>query len=398
MPERVPFLSLGDDYAEVRDDVARRFASVLDSQHFVLGSQTEELESSFAALTGASHAVACGSGTAALSLALAAHGIGAGDAVIVPSLTFVATGTAVVRSGAVPVFADVDPVTLNLGVDELRACLERSFETAAGGLCLPGSGAVLRAVMPVHLFGRAVDMNGIGDVARDAGIAVIEDAAQAVGASDVERVGAWGDAGCFSFYPTKNLGAAGDAGIVTTGDAGTAGRLRSLRVHGASATGGEFSGVGFNARMDELQAAYLNAKLPRLAAWTRRRGEIAARYDERLRDAEAGGWIATPGGARPAAHVYHQYAVRIRRRADEPVRDRVADAMQTAGIDTRVFYRLPLHRQPCFASFAAAAECPATDAAAAELLSLPVYPSLSDESAGRVADALLDAVATAATS
>jgi dTDP-4-amino-4,6-dideoxygalactose transaminase len=398
MPERIPFLSIGDDYAEVREDVARRFASVLDSQHFVLGPQTEELESSLAALTGASHAVACGSGTAALSLALAAHGIGAGDAVIVPSLTFVATGAAVARSGAVPVFADVDPGTLNLGAAELRACLERSFEKAAGAFRVRGSGAVLRAVMPVHLFGRAADMKGVGRVAREADIAVIEDAAQAVGAADTEGVGAWGEAGCFSFYPTKNLGAAGDAGIVTTCDAGTAARLRSLRVHGASTVDGEFSGVGFNARIDELQAAYLNAKLPRLSAWTRRRGEIAARYDDRLRDAEAEGRLATPGGAAPPAHVYHQYAVRIASQAGEPVRDRVADALQAAGIETRVFYRVPLHRQPCFRGFASASSCPAAESAADELLSLPVYPSLSDESVDRVADALIAAAAAGARS
>jgi dTDP-4-amino-4,6-dideoxygalactose transaminase len=392
MPEPIPFLRLGDDYAEVQDDVARRFRDVLDSQVFVLGPQTQELERSFATRTGARHAIACGSGTDALSLALAAHRIGPGDAVIVPTMTFVATGTAVVRAGATPVFADIDPATLNLGADELCGCVERLFERNGDSWRLRNGGAVLRAVLPVHLFGRVVDMEKLGESASNLGAILIEDAAQAVDAAGAERVGAWGDAGCFSFYPTKNFGGAGDAGMVTTNDASTAERLRSLRVHGVSAVPDEFSDVGLNARIDELQAAYLNAKLPRLAAWTAMRGRLAARYDEKLGVAAERGTIALPGGLHPPAHVYHQYAVRIAGAGAGRERDRVAAVLEAEGIDTRVFYRVPLHRQPCFDGLATSVDCPAADRAAGELLSLPIYPSLEEAAVDRIADAVCGAL------
>jgi dTDP-4-amino-4,6-dideoxygalactose transaminase len=256
--DRVPFLDLARDYAAVREAVAARFDRVLGSQVFELGPETAELESALARLCGTRHAVACASGTDALSLALLARGVGAGAAVLVPAYTFFATAGAVRRAGAVPVFADVDAETFNTGEREMRAALDREFVRSGGAFTHRESGARLAAMIVVHLFGRVADVGPLRRLAAEAGATLLEDAAQAIGAPSI---GARGTIGCLSFYPTKNLGGAGDGGAVTTDDDDLAAALRRLRTHGALPGETLHRECGINARLGELQAAYLNAKL-----------------------------------------------------------------------------------------------------------------------------------------
>jgi dTDP-4-amino-4,6-dideoxygalactose transaminase len=373
----VPFLELAEDYRAVRSEALARIEAVLDSQIFVLGGQTVELERELMRTTTASHAIACSSGSDALYLALAAARIGPGDAVGVPAFTFFASAGAVVRAGAIPVFLDVDADTLCLDSAVVPASAARLRE-CGGRLVEAGSGAPLRAIIAVHLYGRACDMRGLE--ATLAGLTdpplVIEDAAQAIGArGNLAPVGAWGTAACFSFYPTKNLGGAGDGGAVTTDDAVLAARVARLRVHGANEASYLHEDCGINARLGELQAAYLNAKLPQLAAWTKQRSRLASLYDARLAGLAGADRLVLPAAARTGSHVHHQYTVRVPGRRDE-----VRAAMARRGVDTRVFYPVPLHLQPCFAALGyRSGELPVSESAARTVLSLPIYPSLGED-------------------
>jgi dTDP-4-amino-4,6-dideoxygalactose transaminase len=284
--------------------------------------------------------------------------------VLVPAYTFFATAGAVRRAGAVPVFADVDAETGNTGEHEVRAALDREFTRAGNGYTHRKSGARLAALIVVHLFGRAADVGPLLRLAADAGATLIEDAAQAIGLSSI---GARGSIGCLSFYPTKNLGGAGEGGAVTTDDAELAALLRRLRTHGALPGETLHRSCGINARLAELQAAYLNAKMERLAEWTAARARIAAAYRERLRPLAHTGRIALPPAADPPAHVWHQFVVRV-----PAARDRVRDDMRARGIDARVFYPVPLHLQPCFADLGyVPGALPVAEARARESLSLP---------------------------
>jgi dTDP-4-amino-4,6-dideoxygalactose transaminase len=390
--ERVRFLRLDHDHAVVRKDAMARIARVLDSQHFVLGPEAEELEKTLSELTGAKHAVACSSGSDALLLALKALGVGAGDAVVVPTFTFFATAGAVSMAGATPSFVDIAPETLNLGPEQLAQAIGNTLEVSDGRLVERRSGARIKAIIPVHLYGLPADVAGLSRVL--SGIAglerppvIVEDAAQALAAHNERgRVGTLGRLACFSFYPTKNLGAAGDAGALTTDDAALAATLGELRTHGASAGDYLHAQVGLNARMGEVQAAYLNAKLPYLAAWTDRRRAIAASYRRLLAPLVDDGRLSLP----PAdeGQVYHQFTVRPAR-----ARDEVQLRMAEAGVDARVFYPVPLHRQPCFAHLGYAADAfPNADRASASVLSLPIYPSLTDQQVETVSRALGRAV------
>jgi dTDP-4-amino-4,6-dideoxygalactose transaminase len=385
----VPFVDLKADYLAVRDDVARRFADVLDSQVFVLGPQGEQLEAGLRTLTGAAAAVACASGTEALELALGALRIGAGHAVVVPALTFVATASAAARVGAQPVFADVLPGSFTMGVAEVEAALDREFSGPAGARVHRRTGARPGALIVVHLYGRAVETDGLLELARREGIAVIEDAAQAIGArSAAGAVGALGHAGCFSFYPTKNIGGAGDGGAVTTNDPELAIRLRALREHGRRPGTDRYDHVGSNGRLSELAAAYVNAKLPNLVAWTATRGRLAREYRRGLAGVARAGAIGLPETFDPPAHVWHQFAVRV-----PGERDGVRERMAAGGVETRVFYPHPLHLQPCFAQLGyRAGQLPEAEAAAREVLCLPIYPSLGTPDVERVCDALEKAV------
>ena len=409
VPLRVPFNDLGASFADVEQDVRSRFDAVLASQNFVSGAQTDELEARLGALTGA-HAVACSSGSDAIYLALLAAGIGPGDAVIVPAFTFFSTAGSVVRAGATPVFADIDPITLMMGEHELRAVLDGEFAAvgADGHRVGRRTGERLAAVIAVHLYGRAAPVHEFEVLLEEYGSPMLlEDAAQAIGArtaSGTRRIGN-GQAVCFSFYPTKNVGAAGDGGAVTTRDEQFADRLRSLRNHGAGAVAYRHERCGINARIAELSAAMVNAKLDRIDAWTEARGRIARRYHEGLAALELNGLIRRPPYCAPPASVWHQYTIRL---ATE--REAAVTALAARGVETRVFYPLALHLQPCFADFAVfagfpeaaganagAMDCPRPEAerAADDVISLPIHPALTSEEVERVI-AALTAVCTAA--
>jgi len=362
----IPFLDLGRQHAALHDELTAAAARVLGSARFVLGPEGEALEREVAALAGVAHAVGVGSGTDALRLALAAVGVGPGDEVITSAFSFVASASTILMAGATPVFADIDPATYTLDA----AAVERAITRRT------------RAVVPVHLYGQAAGIDAIVAVARARGLAVVEDAAQAIGAAWRGRpVGGWGDAACLSFYPTKNLGACGDAGMVLTDRADVAERVRRLRHHG---DGGRYRHVelGYCSRLDELQAALLRVKLRRLEAWTEARRAIAARYAALLDGAPVGLPVERP----EARHVYHLYTVR------HPQRDALARALADAGIGTAVHYPIAVPGQPMFAALVGAEGAgrrwPEAARAAREVLSIPCYPELTREEQDGVAAAL----------
>lgn len=366
----IPVVDLARQHAALKPELMGALERVLDSTRFILGGEGEALEREVAAFCGVRHAVGVASGTDALRLALAALGVGPGDEVITPAFSFVASATTIMMAGATPVFADVDPATLTLGAE------------AVEGALTPRT----RAVMPVHLYGHPAAMDGIADLARRRGLAVIEDAAQAIGASWQGRsIGTWGDAACLSFYPTKNLGACGDGGMILTDRDDLAARARRLRHHG---DGGRYRHVelGWCSRLDELQAAILRVKLRYLPAWIEARRRIAARYLDRL----AGGPLALPAERAEARHAYHLFTVR------HPHRDALARALAELGVGTTVHYPIPVPAQPMFGE-AGAREAerrwPQTCQAARTVLSLPCFPELSDQEVEDVAAAVAKACA-----
>jgi dTDP-4-amino-4,6-dideoxygalactose transaminase len=348
----VPLLDLRTEYAALRQDVLRAVDGVLSSGRLYLGPETEAFEREFAAYCGASYAVACSSGTDALILALQACGIGPGDEVITVAHTFIATVAAIIAVGATPVFVDIDPRTYTMDVSQLAAA--HTLRTAA--------------ILPVHLYGHPAQMDPLLAFARSRGLLVIEDAAQAHGARyRSRRVGSLGDAACFSFVFTKNLPAYGDAGALVTSDAAVAGRARRLRDHGRSARY-EHALFGWNARMDELQAAILRLKLPLLDAWNARRRAHARAYSARL--AAAG--VSTPVQTPNVTHVYHQYVIEV------DGRDRLRNELARRGVETGVHYPVPCHLQEAARGLGyGPGALPVTERCAERVLSLPVYPKLT---------------------
>jgi dTDP-4-amino-4,6-dideoxygalactose transaminase len=368
---RVPLLDLTRQFAEYRDDAMAAVSRVFETQRFILGEQGAALERELAEHLGAAHAIGVSSGTDALLVALMALGVGAGDEVVVPAFSFFATAGIVSRLGAVPVFADVEPDTLTLSA--------ASFERKLSGRT--------RAVIPVHLYGQAADLAPILEISRRRRIAVVEDACQAIGARYRGRaVGTHGDIGAFSFFPTKNLGAAGDAGLVTAEDGALAARVARLRVHGMEPKY-HHAEIGGNFRLDEVQAAVLRVKLRRLDRWNRRRAEIAAEYRKRLAAAEAAGRLALPVVGPERDHIYHQFVVRVRER------DAVRARLTAAGIGSEIYYPVPLHLQECFAPLGGRpGDLPESERAAAEVLALPIWPELEPAEIAAVASALEEAV------
>jgi dTDP-4-amino-4,6-dideoxygalactose transaminase len=359
----VPFLDLPAMNREVEDVIIERSAELLAAGQFVGGPTVERFEREWAEYCGTRHAVGVGNGTDALVLALRALGIGRGDEVVVPTLTFAATAEAVVHTGATPRFADVDDRTLLLTPHSLKEAITPRT----------------RAVIVVHLYGQPADMDGLRSVADHAGLLLVEDAAQAHGATwRGRRVGSFGDAGCFSFYPAKNLGAFGDAGAVVTNDPDLAQRVRSLGDHGrASGSHHQHIAVGTTSRLDAVQAVVLSAKLPRLDAWIAQRRGLAAAYRRRL----AGAPIRLVTEAPLAQAVYHLGVGRV------PRRDRVREALGLRGIATGVHYPTPCHLMPPYRIFAQRA-LPVAEQAAREVLSLPLFPHMTDGQVERVATAL----------
>jgi dTDP-4-amino-4,6-dideoxygalactose transaminase len=364
----VPFTDLTAMTREVRADIEAGWARVLRSGRFIGGEAVEEFEQAWAAYCGVPHAVGVANGTDALQLALTALGIGAGDEVIVPANTFVATAEAVVLAGATPRFADVSPGTLLLTPEQLEAAVTDRT----------------RAVIVVHLYGQMPDMDALCHAAARAGLAVIEDAAQAHGATwRGLPAGSIGMVGCFSFYPAKNLGAFGDAGAVVTADADLAGRIRCLRDHGrAESSHYQHELVGTNSRLDALQAVVLTAKLARLDAWTQARRRAIAAY----RAALAGSAVRMVDELPGSQGVYHLAVVRV------PARERVERRLAAMGIQTGIHYPVPCHRQAPYQSFATG-RLVAAEEAATEILSLPIFPHISDGQVARVCEAVHEAIA-----
>jgi dTDP-4-amino-4,6-dideoxygalactose transaminase len=357
---QVPLLDLKQQHAALGDELRAAVGRVFDSQQFILGEDVRLLEEELARYSGTKFAVGCGSGSDALLLALLALDIREGDEVLTTPFTFFATAGAIARTGARPRFVDIEPRTYNL--DPARLAESLTPRT--------------RALMPVHLYGQCAEMGEVTRVAGRHQIPVIEDAAQAIGAEDDgRRAGSLGAVGCFSFYPTKNLGAAGEAGLLTTDDERLAERLRRLRVHGG-ATEYHHQEVGFNSRLDTLQAAVLRVKLPHLDAWSDARRERADAYTRLFADAGLLE-IVTPPHIRPGVrHIFHQYVIRV----PAPQRDPLIAHLKSHGVGTKIYYPVPLHLQDCFAYLGhREGDFPESERAARETLALPIYPELTDD-------------------
>ncbi len=381
---QVPLLDLRLQYQPLAAQIQEAIGRVCASQHFILGPAVKELETSVAAYCQCRHGIGVSSGTDALLLALMALGIGAGDAVVTSPFTFFATAGTVARTGARPLFCDIDPLTFNLSPAAVAELLERQCERRAGELIHRGSGARVRAIMPVHLYGQLADMVPLMETARRFGMRVIEDAAQAIGAADAaqRRAGSFGDVGCLSFFPTKNLGAFGDAGMCVTNDAALAERMEVLRVHGGKPKY-YHALIGGNFRIDELQAAVLNVKLPHLDEWTAARARNAAFYDAAIARAQLGDAVRTPPALPGLRHIYNQYVVRAHER------DALRRHLNAAGVGTEIYYPVPLHLQQCFAYLGhKAGDFPLSEQAAAETLALPIYPELTETQLQYVVDSI----------
>ena len=385
---QVPPFSLTDQLADLGSELDDAVLRVLRSGQYIGGAEIKAFEDAFAASVKCRHAVGCNSGTDALVLALRGLGIGSGDEVITASFSFFATAEAISAVGATPVFVDVDPVTYLIDLNLIEAAITPAT----------------KVLLPVHLFGRPVDMARITEIAHRHGLKVVEDCAQATGASwDSKPVGSWGDVGCFSFFPTKNLGAAGDGGAMTCQDDALAQRMRELAVHGMPRRY-LHTALGYNSRLDSIQAAVLNVKLPHLNEWVEKRAAIAKRYLEALKDLSG---LQLPDSAIDASvgHGWNQFVVRVGLcPSNQPTcgttcsesaspfglpssrcRDWLKQSLQEQGVNTIIYYPIPIHRQPAYEG-QAQAQCnlPITDQLCSEVLSLPIFPELKPEQQERV--------------
>jgi dTDP-4-amino-4,6-dideoxygalactose transaminase len=362
----VPLLDLGLVHREIADELKQDFERVLESGQFILGAEHDAFERELAAACGVRHAVGVSSGTSAITLAIEALGIGAGDEVILPAFTYHATASAVAQAGARPVFADVEPVRFGLDA----ASVEERV------------GPHTRAILPVDLYGLACDLTAIAALAERHGIPVLEDAAQAIGATRAGApVGKTSAGATLSFFPTKNLGALGDAGAFVTERDDLAARVRLLRAQG-DAGNYRHTAIGTNARLDSLQAAFLRTKLRHLPAWVEARRTAATRYRTALGDVP----VTLPAEPADARHTYHQFTIRT------PHRDRLQEFLRhDRAIATRVYYPIPLHLQPCFAHLGfGPGDFPVAERLATEVLSLPIFPGITEEQIGRVTDGIRD--------
>jgi dTDP-4-amino-4,6-dideoxygalactose transaminase len=382
----VPLLDLKAQFAQIRAEVMPAIDQVCASQHFILGAHVHALEEELARYCGASAGIGVSSGTDALLLALMALGIGAGDEVITSPFTFFATAGTIARTGARPVFCDIDPLTFNLSPAAVQAFIDERCTKQGGQLVNRATGGRVKALMPVHLYGQSADMAPLMAMARQQGLRVIEDAAQAIGTAytNGQRVGTFGDVGCFSFFPSKNLGAFGDAGLCTTNDAELAESMRVLRVHGGKPK--YFHAViGGNFRIDELQAAVLRVKLKYLDGWTQGRQRNAAYYDSAFADARLGQKLRTPTAIEGGRHIFNQYVVRVQRR--DALKQRLAEH----SIGTEIYYPVPLHLQACFAYLDyRPGDFPHSERAAEETLALPIYPELEEAQLAHVVATIVD--------
>jgi dTDP-4-amino-4,6-dideoxygalactose transaminase len=369
--QAVPLLDLGAQWAAIREETLAAITRVCDSQRFILGAEVAAFEREIAEAIGVGHAVGMSSGTDALLAALMALRIGPGDEVVTSTYSFFATAGAIARVGARAVLVDIDPVTFNLDPAAVASAVTSRT----------------RAIMPVHLYGQCADMDALGTIAGKAGVPIIEDAAQAIGSRiDSRQAGTFGLSACFSFFPSKNLGAFGDAGMVTTGDASMADALRLVRNHGAEQQYFHRI-VGGNFRIDALQAAVLRVKAPHLPGWTEGRRRNAATYRQLVADAGLSDRVGLPVELAGRYHIYNQFVVRV------PDRDRVKEALAARRIGTAIYYPVPFHLQECFAHLGyREGAFPHAERAARETLALPIYPELTDAQLAAVVSALADAL------
>lgn len=369
----VPLLDLKGQYQQIREEVMERIARVCEGQQFILGPSVKELERRVAEYSQCRYGIGVSSGTDALLVALMALDVGPGDEVITTPYTFFATGGVIARLRARPLFCDIDPASYNIDPAAVEELIAKHCERRGDRLVNRAGGGVVKALMPVHLFGQAADMDPLVETARRHGLRIIEDAAQAIGSeyNGGRRAGGMGDIGCFSFFPSKNLGAFGDAGMCTTSDPALAERLEVLRVHGGKPKY-HHGLIGGNFRIDELQAAVLLVKLDRLDEWTRRRQENARYYDAAFARAGVGAHVGIPAALPGYRHIYNQYIIRVQRR--EELRRHLA----AAKIGTEIYYPISLHRQKCFEYLGYRPEAfPESTRAADETLAIPVYPELT---------------------
>jgi dTDP-4-amino-4,6-dideoxygalactose transaminase len=366
----VPLLDLKAQYAAIKADVDAAIAEVMESQHFILGPKVEQCEAEIARYSNASFGIGVSSGSDALLVCLMAENIGDGDEVITTPYTFFATAGAIARLGARPVFVDIDPETYNLDVNQIAARITSRT----------------RAIIPVHLYGQMAEMEPVMRIAQQHGLIVIEDGAQAIGAAHAgRRAGSIGHYGCFSFFPSKNLGAVGDGGMIVTNDAARAEKLKTLRAHGSKPKYYHRI-IGGNFRLDAIQAAVVSAKLPYLDQWTAARQRNAANYDRLF--AEVGLGIGLPKVATDR-HIFNQYVVRLSER------DQVQSDLKKRGIGTEVYYPIPMHLQDCFAYLGhQAGDFPESERAAKETLALPIHPELTPEQAKYVVECVCESVAS----
>jgi dTDP-4-amino-4,6-dideoxygalactose transaminase len=391
---RVPLLDLSEQYRGLAEPIRRRIHEVLASQRFILGPNVEKFEAAISRFTGAPHAIGVSSGTDALLAVFMALGLGPGDAVITTPYSFFATAAGIARVGARPLFADIDPATYNLSPQSLANFLRDECERSGPRVIFRKTGAVVRAIVPVHLFGVCCAMDAIHQISEEYQLEVIEDAAQAIGAecwfnSAARQAGTMGEVGCFSFYPSKNLGAAGDAGLVICREQQMAAKIRAVREHGMHPRYYHHL-IGGNFRLDEIQAAILDVKLPSLPGWSAQRRAAADFYGEEFRRVGLTNKITLPAEpyrdrGLPNHHIYHQYVIRT------PRRDELRDHLSKREIGTAIYYPLGLHEQECFSYLGyKRGDFPETERAAAETLALPMYPEISREAQSYVVKAMAE--------
>jgi dTDP-4-amino-4,6-dideoxygalactose transaminase len=354
---KVPMLDLTEQYQNLKAEIIPAMEDVMSNARFILGDNVKKLEADVAKYSNVNHGIGVANGSDAIHIALSALGVGPGDEVIVPSFTFFATAGAVARTGATPVFVDCDPKTFNIDPSKIEEAVTDKT----------------KAIVPVHLYGQMADMDAIVEVAKNHNLGIVEDAAQAIGSKyKGKSVGELGTAATYSFFPTKNLGAYGDGGMVVTNDDELAEKMRVIRVHGSKPKYYHHV-LGYNSRLDELQAAILNVKFPHLDEWSNLRREKAENYTKLLNE-QLGDKVVTPFIADYSHHIFHQYTIRVERR------DELQKFLQEQGVSTMIYYPKPLHLQPVFAELGyKEGDLPETEKAAAEAISLPMFPELKVE-------------------
>lgn len=353
----IPMLDLSEQYNELKDEILEKLDEVMSSSQFILGNHVKEVENTIAEMSNTNHGIGVGNGSDAIHIALQAAGIGQGDEVITTAFTFFATGGAVARANATPVFVDIDPITFNIDPSKIEAAITKKT----------------KAIIPVHLYGQMADMDAIMKIANKHDLHVIEDAAQAIGSTyKGKQVGEMSSAATYSFFPTKNLGAYGDGGMIVSNNDQLSEEARVIRVHGSKPKYHHHV-LGYNSRLDELQAAILSVKLPHLSDWSENRRKHAAYYTKQLQE-QVGSNVKTPIEIEGNYHVFHQYTLRVEKR------DELQSYLKDHGIPTMIYYPIPLHLQPVFADLRyKEGDLPETERAAKEALSLPMYPEMKEE-------------------